>query len=94
MVSVLSLALRRGTRYEWGSYQTIAVNRLVLGILGLAFFHWYETMPWVKEPTLPEAVFTRRTPAAALIIAFISFILMFWCIYFLPVYFQAVLSNT
>ncbi|OTA99466.1 hypothetical protein M426DRAFT_76362 [Hypoxylon sp. CI-4A] len=66
---------------------------LFLGILGLGLFHLYEGVPWVKDyPTLLDQVFKRRTPAAALVIAFINFICLFWVIYFLPIYFQAVLG--
>ncbi|KAH7024902.1 major facilitator superfamily domain-containing protein [Microdochium trichocladiopsis] len=78
-----------GTLYAWSDARIIVP--LVLGILGLFVFHAYETASWVKYPTLPEQVFRRRTPAAALLLAFLSFMLLFWAIYFLPVYFQAVL---
>ncbi|KAI8627366.1 MFS general substrate transporter [Xylariaceae sp. FL1651] len=91
VVSVLIALSWGGTRYRWSSYQILVP--LLLGIFGLVLFHTYEGMPWVREyPTLPERVFKRRTPAAALIIAFINFICLFWVIYFLPVYFQAVLG--
>ncbi|KXJ85211.1 major facilitator superfamily domain-containing protein [Microdochium bolleyi] len=78
-----------GTLYAWSDARIIVP--LVVGILGLFLFHAYETASWVKYPTLPEQVFRRRTPAAALLLAFLSFMLLFWAIYFLPVYFQAVL---
>lgn len=79
-----------GGRFPWSSWHVIVP--LVLGILGLGVFHAYETAPWVKYPTLPEQAFKKRTPAAALLIAFFSFILLYWGLFFLPVYFQAVLG--
>ncbi|KAF7520304.1 hypothetical protein G7054_g12805 [Neopestalotiopsis clavispora] len=79
-----------GTVYVWSDARVIVP--LLLGLLGLVLFHAYETAPWVKYPTLPEQVFKKRTPASALVIAFLSFMLLFWVIYFLPVYFQAVLN--
>jgi hypothetical protein len=79
-----------GTVYPWSDARIIV--SLIVGILGLVAFHTYEAAGWVKYPTLPEQVFKKRTPAAALLIAFLSFILLFWAIYFLPVYFQAVLG--
>lgn len=79
-----------GTVYPWSDARIIV--SLIVGILGLVAFHAYEAASWVKYPTLPEQVFKKRTPAAALLIAFLSFILLFWAIYFLPVYFQAVLG--
>ncbi|KAH8900414.1 MFS general substrate transporter [Thozetella sp. PMI_491] len=90
VVSVLLALSWGGALYAWSSYQIIVP--LVLGILGLGLFHWYETMPWVKAPALPERVFKRRTPAAALLIAFVGNVLLFWVIYFLPIFFQAVLG--
>ncbi|KAF3024853.1 hypothetical protein E8E14_011128 [Neopestalotiopsis sp. 37M] len=79
-----------GIVYAWSDARVIVP--LVLVLLGLLLFHAYETAPWVKYPTLPEQVFKKRTPASALVIAFLSFMLLFWVIYFLPVYFQAVLN--
>ncbi|EHK42446.1 uncharacterized protein TrAtP1_002544 [Trichoderma atroviride] len=88
VVAVLIALSWGGSKYAWSSYHILAP--LLLGIAGMAVFHWYETMPWVKNPTLPSRVFTRRTPAAALMLAFINFMLLFWAIYFFPIYFQAV----
>ncbi|KAK1252093.1 hypothetical protein MKX08_003280 [Trichoderma sp. CBMAI-0020] len=88
IVAVLIALSWGGSKYAWSSYHTLVP--LLLGIAGMAIFHWYETTPWVKNPTLPPRLFTRRTPAAALMIAFINFMLLFWAIYFLPIYFQAV----
>ncbi|KAI1358277.1 MFS general substrate transporter [Xylaria arbuscula] len=80
-----------GTKCPWSSYRVLVP--LIVGVFGPILFHIYEGMPWVRGyPTLPERVFKRRTPATALIIAFINFICPFWVIYFLPVYFQAVLG--
>ncbi|KAI0894118.1 MFS general substrate transporter [Annulohypoxylon nitens] len=91
VVSVLIALSWGGTEYQWSSYQILVP--LFLGLFGLVIFHIYEGMPWVRDyPTLPERVFKRRTPAAALLIAFINFIALFWVIYFLPIYFQAVLG--
>ncbi|KAI1392119.1 MFS general substrate transporter [Hypoxylon trugodes] len=91
VVAVLIALSWGGTRYEWSSYQILVP--LFLGAFGLVLFHLYEGAPWVRDyPTLPERVFKRRAPAAALIIAFINFVCLFWVIYFLPVYFQAVVG--
>ncbi|KAH8682094.1 major facilitator superfamily domain-containing protein [Xylariales sp. PMI_506] len=90
VISTLIALSWAGTLYPWSSWHVLVP--LVLGIVGLVVFHLYETMPWVTEPTLPERLFRRRTPAAALLLAFLSNILLFWVIYFLPVYFQAVLG--
>jgi EmrB/QacA subfamily drug resistance transporter len=88
VVSVLIALTWGGTRYSWGSYRIVVP--LVLGLLGIIGFHIYEMAPWVKVPILPERLFKRRTPAAALVIAFIDFLLLYWLTIFLPVYLQAV----
>ncbi|KAI0467731.1 major facilitator superfamily domain-containing protein [Xylaria cf. heliscus] len=93
VVAVLLALSRGGTLYPWASYQILVP--LLLGILGLVVFHVYEGLPWVRDsPTLPERIFKSRTTAAALGIAFIHFLLLFWVIYFLPIYFQAVLEQS
>lgn len=89
VTSVLIALSWGGTRYTWSSGRVVAP--LVLGIVGLGLFHGYEAGSWVKYPTLPQHAFRKRTPAAALILAFFSCILLFWGLYFLPIYFQAVL---
>ncbi|KAI1844905.1 hypothetical protein JX265_009531 [Neoarthrinium moseri] len=88
IVSVLIALSWGGARYPWASYQVLVP--FILGFVGLAAFHFYEAAPWVKAPVLPERLFLRRTPAAALIIAFIDFMLLYWLIFFFPVYLQAV----
>ncbi|KAK9772058.1 hypothetical protein SCAR479_11221 [Seiridium cardinale] len=88
VVAVLIALSWGGARYPWGSYQVIVP--FVLGLVGLVAFHFYEMAPWVKAPVLPERLFKRRTPAAALIIAFIDFMMLYWLIFFFPVYLQAV----
>ncbi|KAK2601840.1 hypothetical protein QQS21_004623 [Conoideocrella luteorostrata] len=88
VVSVLIALSWGGGRHSWGAYQVVVP--LVIGLVGLVVFHGYETMPWVTVPILPERLFKRRTPAAALLIAFIHFLLLYYAILCLPVYFQAV----
>ncbi|KAI1738621.1 major facilitator superfamily domain-containing protein [Xylaria scruposa] len=93
VVAVLLALSRGGTLYPWSSFRILVP--LLLGIFGLVVFHVYEGLPWVRDsPTLPERIFKSRTTAAALGIAFIHFLLLFWVIYFLPIYFQAVLEQS
>ncbi|ATY62562.1 Major facilitator superfamily transporter [Cordyceps militaris] len=92
VVSVLIALSWGGARYPWSSYQVLVP--FLLGILGLVVFHLYEMMPWVKAPILPERLFKRRTPAAALLIAFLQFFTMYYSILGLPIYFQGVKGQT
>ncbi|TQS31323.1 hypothetical protein Golomagni_08399, partial [Golovinomyces magnicellulatus] len=88
VVSVLIALSWGGSRYSWSSYKVLVP--LILGLFGLVVFHLYEIMPWVKAPILPERLFKRRTPAAALLIAFLQFFTMYYSILGLPIYFQGV----
>ena len=82
-----------GVTQPWASWQTILP--LVLGILGLVGFVRYEFFsPLCREPTLPRTLFGNRTSATAFAISFIGNFLLYWTLYFLPIYFQAVLGAT
>ncbi|ROW06185.1 hypothetical protein VMCG_04704 [Cytospora schulzeri] len=92
VTSILIALSWGGARYSWSSWHVVIP--LILGAVGLVLYHYYETARWVEHPTLPEGIFVKRTAAAGLLMAFFSFILMYWGLYFLPVYFQAVLGAT
>ncbi|PCH05326.1 Major facilitator superfamily domain, general substrate transporter [Penicillium occitanis (nom. inval.)] len=62
---------------------------LVLGLVGLPLFLLYETR--VPEPTTPLRLYSNRTSFVGLWCAFIHNMLVFWIIFVLPIYFQAVL---
>ena len=89
-ISFILVALAYGgTEWPWGSYATII--SLVFGFYGVAVFVFYEQSNFCPFPTLPMRLFARRTSATALAITFIHSLLTLLGIYFLPVYFQAVL---
>lgn len=83
------------TLFTWSSWQVILP--MVFGFAGLASFFVYEGSPLFKRlcprgpPTIPPRMFANRTSFAALTSTFLAAILTMWRIYFLPVYFQAVL---
>ncbi|KAL1616300.1 hypothetical protein SLS56_011464 [Neofusicoccum ribis] len=89
-VTAILLALTYGgTRYPWSSWRVILP--LVLGFCGLGAFQVYEVSRFCAEPMTPPHLFKNRTSAAAFYLTFIHALFSFWIIYFLPVYFQAVL---
>lgn len=90
VVSMLLALSWGGSKYPWSDYRVILP--LVLGFVGMILFHVWEASPWCIEPTTPPRIFTNRTTVTALILAFIHNMLTYWVIYFLPVYFQAVLG--
>lgn len=47
-----------------------------------------------REPVVPPRLFTNRTSAAIFAITFLNSALLYWLMFFLPVYFQAVLGSS
>ncbi|KAL9036194.1 MAG: hypothetical protein Q9214_006245 [Letrouitia sp. 1 TL-2023] len=92
-VTAILLALAwAGTKHPWGSWRTIVP--LILGFLGLFGFVAIQWSGYVDEPTTPPQLFSNRTSIAVFVMAFVHGLLLLWVIYFLPVYFQAVLGST
>ncbi|KAI5922128.1 major facilitator superfamily domain-containing protein [Camillea tinctor] len=87
-VSVLYALSYAGTRYSWQSWHTFVP--LLIGFLGLFIFAWFQTTGFSSEPLMPPHFFNRLTSAVLAINTFIFSALLYWCIFFLPVYFQAV----
>lgn len=92
VVAVLIALTNAGTIYLWSSWRTLLT--LVFGFVGLGLFYAYERSKFCTEPTLPHQLFSNRTSATAFILTLIHTLIMNWSIYFLPVYFQAVLGST
>lgn len=89
ITSILIALVQAGAVYPWGAWQTIVP--LVLGFAGWGVFFvqqaWY-----CSEPTMPLRLFADRTSASVYLQDFIVSILLMWCIYILPLYFQAQLG--
>ncbi|KAI5918480.1 multidrug resistance protein fnx1 [Camillea tinctor] len=91
-VSVLYALTYGGTRYSWSSANVI--TPLIIGLFGLGFFVWFETTKWVKEPVVPSRLFSNRTSITIFAVTFLNSALLYWVLFFLPVYFQAVLGSS
>ncbi|RYP45621.1 hypothetical protein DL768_008058 [Monosporascus sp. mg162] len=89
VTAVLIALTYGGTRYPWSSWHILLP--LLLGFAGFALFMLYETSRWCIEPVTPPRLFKNRTSAAAFFLTFMHALYSFWILYFLPVYFQAVL---
>ncbi|KAK9769997.1 putative Efflux pump FUS6 [Seiridium cardinale] len=88
-ITSILLALTWGGGEEpWSSWRTIVP--LVLGLLGLPLFLLFETK--VPEPTTPFRLFSNRTSLAGFLCAFTHNMLVFYILFVLPIYFQAVLG--
>ncbi|MCJ1326815.1 hypothetical protein MMC10_003481 [Thelotrema lepadinum] len=91
ITSILLALSEGGNSGSWGSWQTIL--QLVLGFLGLGLFVAFEGSSWCKRPTMPLHLFSNRTSFIGYLLTFLHGLLLYCVIYFLPVYFQAVLEE-
>ncbi|KAI0436182.1 DNA repair protein RAD50 [Xylaria telfairii] len=91
-VSVLYATTYGGTREPWSSWRIILP--LVLGLLGLIAFVFLENAKFIKEPVVPPRLFTNRTSATIFAVTFLNSALLYWILFFLPVYFQSVLGSS
>ncbi|KAF7537740.1 hypothetical protein G7054_g3472 [Neopestalotiopsis clavispora] len=87
-VSVLYALTYGGSRYAWSAAEIIAP--LVIGLLGLGLFMGYEAFSGIKEPVVPPRLFGNRTASAVFAVTFLNSALLYWILFFLPVFFQAV----
>ena len=81
-----------GSRYLWSS--TSVLLPLVFGVAGLGLFVLFEHQEWASEPVIPLRLFKNRTAAVVFTNTFLSAMLLYWAIFYLSVYFQAVLVST
>ncbi len=87
-VSILYALSYADTRDPWQSWNTLVP--LLLGFLGLLIFGWFQTTGLSAEPLMPPRFFKTRTSVILAINTFLSSALLYWCIFFLPVFFQTV----
>ncbi|OAA59532.1 Major facilitator superfamily domain, general substrate transporter [Niveomyces insectorum RCEF 264] len=90
-VSVLYALTYGGTKLPWSSGRILAP--LVLGLAGLVLFMGFETTRFAGEPVVPPRLFANRTSATIFAVTFLNSALLYWMLFFLPVYFQAVLGS-
>ena len=90
LASVLIGLVLGGTTYPWSSWRIVVP--LVLGISGWLGFHVHQASSLCKEPSMPPRLFMNRTSVVGFFLAFNSALLLEWVVYFLPLYFQAVLG--
>jgi MFS family permease len=81
-----------GSTWPWSSWRTLV--SLLLGLCCYLVLFILESTRFSKEPIIPSRLVTNRTAAAVYAITFINSMLLYWVLYFLPVYFQAVLLST
>jgi hypothetical protein len=87
-VSILYALSYAGTRYPWRSWHTLVP--LLVGFLGLFIFVWLQTTAISAEPLMPKRFFRAPTSIILAINTFLYSALLYWCLFFLPVFFQSV----
>lgn len=87
-VAILYATTYGGTTYSWSSGQIL--SPLLIGFAGFVLFGFYETK--AKEPVVPPNLFRSRTVVIIFIATFLNSMALYWNLFFLPVYFQAVLG--
>ncbi|KAL4876599.1 major facilitator superfamily domain-containing protein [Aspergillus karnatakaensis] len=90
--AVLCALTYGGSRYPCGSWRIIVP--LVLGLLGMAAFMAYEGSSFCKEPVVPPRLCTNRTSLVVLINTYLFTVLLYWVLFFIPVYFQGILGSS
>lgn len=91
-LSLLFALTDGGSKYDWSSYHIVVP--LVLGLVGFVVFPFYEASRFCIEPVIPNRLFTSRTAIIIAICTFANSIILYWVVYFLPIYFQAVLGSS
>lgn len=89
VTSVLLALTWGGGEQPWSSWRTILP--LVLGLFGLLLFLLIQSQ--VSHPTTPLRLFSNRTSFTGFWLAFSHHVLIYWILFVLPIYFQAVLEN-
>ncbi|KAL3440347.1 DNA repair protein RAD50 [Aspergillus insuetus] len=90
--SILYALSYGGARYKWSSWRIIV--SLVLGFVGFIVFMVFECSPCGRDPVVPPRLFRSRTSKAIFAITFLTSALLFWVMFFLSVYYQAVLGSS
>jgi hypothetical protein len=87
-VAMLYALAYAGSRYSWGSWHTLVP--LLIGFAGFGLFAWTQGGRFAAaEPVMPPRLFPNRTSIIICINTWINSAVVFCCLFFLPVYFQA-----
>ena len=88
-ISMLYALAYAGSKYSWSSWHTLVP--LFLWLLGILACGTWEARELSADLVMPPRLFKHRTSIIVSIATFLHSILVFWGLYFLPLYFQAVL---
>ncbi|KXJ94938.1 major facilitator superfamily domain-containing protein [Microdochium bolleyi] len=91
-IAILYALTYGGASRPWTDGTVLAP--LIIGLVGLVAFMVYEGSSLPIEPVTPLRLFNHRTGAIVAINTFMNSVLLYWAMFFLPVYFQAVLGSS
>ncbi|KAM0414581.1 hypothetical protein ACHAPT_013576 [Fusarium lateritium] len=91
-ISILIALTWAGPVHPWSDARVLVP--LIVGMLGLVGFVVYEGSGIPPEPVMPIRLFPNRTSRIVYVNTFFNTMLIFWCYFFLPLYFQAVQIST
>ncbi|CAJ0552789.1 Ff.00g008670.m01.CDS01 [Fusarium sp. VM40] len=91
-VSILLALTWAGPVYPWSDARILAP--LIIGILGLVGFVVYEGSGIPSEPVMPIRLFPGPTSYIIYANTFLNVLLINWCYFFFPLYFQSVLLSS
>ena len=87
--SMLIALTYAGTRYPWSSWRTLLP--LLLGFASFLVFGAFEASRFAPaNPVMPPRLFSNHTSIIISINTFLFYVVVYWAIFFLPVYFQSV----
>lgn len=88
-VSILYGLTVAGSRYEWTRWQSLVP--LFLGTFAFVCFAIWESSSLPRDPLIPPRLLRHPTSVIIAINTFLHSMMMYWALYFLPLYFEAVL---
>jgi hypothetical protein len=91
-IAMLYALTYAGVRSSWGTWNILVP--FCLGLFSLVLFALWEYYGTAPEPVMPPRLFRHRTSKIIAVNTFLHWMLTYWGMYFLPLYFQAVLLYT
>jgi hypothetical protein len=91
-IAVLYALSIGGAVAPWSSARVL--TPLLVGFAGFVLFGWFETTRFAGEPVVPPHFFRSWTTSIIMIVTFLASMLLYWVLFFMPVYFQATLGSS
>ena len=87
-ISILIALTWAGPSYPWSDAHILVP--LLVGLAGLVAFMVYEASGLAAEAVVPVRLFPNWTSRIIYVNTFMNSVLIFWCFFYFPLYFQGV----